>query len=202
MTMKPTIFLILLVNLLSCKENSNKSDDLQDHTQELKPKPEANYTDISLENDFSSERSVYFSDVDKQDKFTLNVPAGRIYDTYSSLQILSMDGQELFTLKFKTIELINGYEAELIVNKADFQTYFMEKAKDVLHPESFFNFNNLPNESYLKGLTEQDFYDFVTLTEIKAENRFIFVFTKQEEDILYYGYSKKLRKVVEIYGCC
>lgn len=161
-----------------------------------------NYNKVSLRKDYCDSISMHFSETDKNDFFTFNIPKGNINKTYSSLKITNYQGYTIFNLKFKTNELIDAYSTFDIKTDEEFVKYILEQAENVLHPDSFMNFNNLDKESYLNDLEEGDFYDYTTLEEIKKENRLIFILSREEENNIYYGYSKKQKKVIEIYACC
>ena len=89
-----------------------------------------------------------------------------------------------------------------IENEKQMIAYVFKKAKDVFSVSTFVDFNNLDKESYMNDVPVEDYINYDILQEIKKEKRYVFVLAREQENIIYFGYDRKKKSVVEIYTCC
>lgn len=226
MTKNSSIILVFILVLISCNRNENQqvsneikngnslkydkieNADYKNDAKKIAAEDEEtldeyyNYKNVSLKKDYKDSISMCFSDADNKDLFTFYVPKGNISNTYSILTIRNNQKKIIFELKFNTYELINGYATLVIKNDNQMIKYLLAQAQNVLNPDSFLNFNKLDKESYFNDLQKDEYYDYNTLEEVKRDNRLIFILSREEENTIYYGFSKEKKKVIEIYGCC
>ncbi|WP_337965422.1 hypothetical protein [uncultured Flavobacterium sp.] len=216
--------LICLVTILcfyACnraeKQQTEKASIASDSLKNIEPKEdtlnsvvktsETVYYDASntvLKEEFRDSLFAKFSDLSTDDKFIFNVPKGNINKTTSVLQIFNNAGEMIYEKSFETYYLINGYDLEFIKSDAELEKYILTKAKDVLSKESFQNVSdkNEMKKDDIFGQSKDDFLDYDAFIDCQNDKRPLFIISLGEEDTTYIGYSKKLKKAVDIIGCC
>ena len=178
---------------------------LDKKTSFIEENAEDEYYDFSktvLAIDFTDSTFNNFSNSETTDLFTFFVPKGNINETTSILKIFDNSKNIIYEVKFKTRELVNDYDMFEIENEKQMIAYVFKKAKDVFSVSTFVDFNNLDKESYMNDVPVEDYINYDILQEIKKEKRYVFVLAREQENIIYFGYDRKKKSVVEIYTCC
>ncbi len=138
-----------------------------------------------------------------KDRFTFYVPKGRIHDTFSYLEITNAAGEIIYSKRFETFLLVNGYALNEITTEAEMEYYLVNKAKTILEPDAFTYIANIvPGEGILGQKDLDEFDNFVVFLECEREKRPLFSIGLGEEDISFFGYSNKESRVVLVASCC
>ena len=162
-----------------------------------------NYKNTTLRESFSDSLQVHFSTNSTKDFFTFYVPAGNINSTKSALRIYTHRGQIIYKRVFTTSSLINGYATYEIKNDKEMEWYVLSQAKKILANDRFINPNNLIElDGILRQASKEDFEDYDVYIESKNDNRPLFYFGLEEENITILGYLAKKGKVVDVIYCC
>jgi hypothetical protein len=184
-----------------------------------------------LTGNFSDTVFHVFSDSISTDRFTFFVPAGNINETKAILRIVSADGRLVYEDIFSTTALISDYTVEAEVhNEKQMQAYLLKKEKEMLGLAAFVELNPVTDQILLQNLeiekkreeemredkdlplrnydhppdeiTPSEFENYLVFALAKEENRPLFMYGLDEEDIRYIGYLPKLKKAVLVLSCC
>ena len=157
-----------------------------------------------IKEEFKDSLSAKFSDLSTEDKFIITVPKGNINETTSVFQIFNSIGELIYEKSFKTRYMANGYHLIHIKNDEEMEKYILTEAKEMVDPNSFTDIsdkNEIERDGVL-GQSKDDFMNYDAFIECQNDKRPLFSISLAEEDMTYIGYSKKLKKVVDIIGCC
>ncbi|MDR6762122.1 hypothetical protein J2Y38_002333 [Flavobacterium sp. 2755] len=157
-----------------------------------------------IKEEFKDSLSAKFSDLSTEDKFIITVPKGNINETTSVFQIFNSVGELIYEKSFKTRYMANGYHLIHIKNDEEMEKYILTEAKEMVDPNSFTDIsdkNEIEKDGVL-GQSKDDFMNYDAFIECQNDKRPLFSISLAEEDMTYIGYSKKLKKVVDIIGCC
>jgi hypothetical protein len=157
-----------------------------------------------IKEEFKDSLSAKFSDLSTEDKFIITVPKGNINETTSVFQIFNSIGELIYEKSFKTRYMANGYHLIHIKNDEEMEKYILTEAKEMVDPNSFTDIsdkNEIEKDGVL-GQSKDDFMNYDAFIECQNDKRPLFSISLAEEDMTYIGYSKKLKKVVDIIGCC
>lgn len=157
------------------------------------------YSNTVMNEDFSQSIQHHFSDTQSKDTFTLSFPKGNINNTETTLKIVKANGELILEKKFKTRELINGYDLREITNDIQMETYIIDKAKNVVSNDSFEVIGK--DEPFIET-DKEEYENYDVYLECKKEHRPLFSLHLGEEDTTQMGYSVKLQKVIDVLYCC
>ncbi|MBF4515826.1 hypothetical protein IRZ71_05705 [Flavobacterium sp. ANB] len=163
-----------------------------------------NASNTTIKEEFRDSLFTKFSDLSTDDKFTLNVPKGNINKTTSVLKIFNNGGEMIYEKSFDTYHLINGYDLEYIKSDEELEKYMLNRAKEILSVESFTDIsdkNEIKKDDVL-GQSKERFINYDAFIECQNNKTPLFTISLGEEDTTYIGYSKKLKKAVDIIDCC
>lgn len=212
-------FLFLLVVILACAcNNSHVMHETRGHADSMRmaeallkklehPEEKQEYVfDIShtaLEKEYKKVLYHSFSQVNKPDKFTLYVPPGNINDTKAILTIEDAAGNLLFSDTVITKFIIADDAMYVISSDSEMYAHMMMKLESALDSTSFQDPGAPDSTSIFNASTAPEEYDdYDVFKEVQQDHRFLFVFALAEENISYYGFSKKLGKVKIVFSCC
>jgi hypothetical protein len=152
-----------------------------------------------LSEDFTDTIYHIFSDPQQNDRFTFYIPKGKINETKAILTIQTAHGDIIFADTFETRALVHDEENKV---KTDEQmiAHILLQAKEVLGRSSFHELKE--NDGLLTQSDTTEYPDYNVTLECKDEKRPLFVLSLWDEDITYYGYSLKKRKVLPVFWCC
>lgn len=219
---KNTIILFLsILAFCACnrveKQQNETIINAKDSSKNVKPKQDTlnsvlthsvvyfDYTNTVIKEEFRDSLFTKFSDLSTDDKFTFYVPAGNINDTKSVLRIFNNDDELIYEKSFQTSELIYGYDLEDIKSDEELEIYILSKAKETLTMDSFNDITDkekIIKEDGILDQPEDSFENYKVFIECQNDKRPLFCISLAEEDITFIGYSKKLKKVVDIIYCC
>lgn len=163
------------------------------------------YTNTEIKEEFRDSLFTKFSDLAKDDKFTFYVPKGNINNTKSVLKIFNDTGELIYEKSFQTSELIYGYDLEDIKSDEELEKYILDRAKKTLTMDSFTDITDkekIMKEDGILDQPEDSYENYKVFIECQKDKRPLFCISLAEEDITFIGYSKKLKKVVDIIYCC
>ncbi len=219
--LKKIIISCLILSFYAC----NKSDKQQnkavkntiDSTKSLTSKQNSrisapikevvyfNYTNTEIKEEFRDSIFTNFSSLSSNDKFTFYVPKGNINTTESILKIFNEVDELIYIKSFQTSNLINGYDLEYIKTDEELEKYILGKARDVLANVSFVDITNkeeIIKQDGILNQPEDSFENYKAFIECQNDRRPLFCIGLAEEDITFIGYSRRLKKVVDIIYCC
>ncbi|WP_166923172.1 hypothetical protein [Flavobacterium poyangense] len=163
----------------------------------------SNFNATIIKEVFKDSLAAKFSSLETDDIFSITVPKGNINHTKTAIRIFNNAGELLYENIFTTRYLANGYELKTIKNDAEMGEYILSKAKAILALE---NFTDTSNEELMKEdgyftQSKEEYENYAVFMECQKEKRPLFSISLGEEDLTYIGYSRKLKKVVDIlYG--
>ncbi|KRB55605.1 hypothetical protein [Flavobacterium sp. Root186] len=162
------------------------------------------YSNTVIKEEFKDSLSAKFSDLSTEDKFIITVPKGNINETISVFQIFNSIGELIYEKSFQTRYIANGYHLIYIKNDEEMEKYILTSAKEMVDPDSFTDIsdkNEIGKDDVL-GQSKDEFMNYDAFIECQNDKRPLFSISLAEEDTTYIGYSKKLKKAVDIIGCC
>lgn len=162
------------------------------------------YSNTVIKEEFKDSLSAKFSDLSTEDKFIITVPKGNINETTSVFQIFNSIGELIYEKSFQTRYIANGYHLIYIKNDEEMEKYILTEAKEMVDPNSFTDIsdkNEIEKDDVL-GQSKDEFMNYDAFIECQNDKRPLFSISLAEEDMTYIGYSKKLKKAVDIIGCC
>lgn len=157
-----------------------------------------------IKEEFKDSLSAKFSDLSTEDKFIITVPKGNINETTSVFQIFNSIGELIYEKSFKTRYIANGYHLIYIKNDEEMEKYILTTAKEMVDPDSLTDIsdkNEIEKDDVL-GQSKDEFMNYDAFIECQNDKRPLFSISLAEEDMTYIGYSKRLKKAVDIIGCC
>lgn len=157
-----------------------------------------------IKEEFKDSLSAKFSDLSTEDKFIITVPKGNINETTSVFQIFNSIGELIYEKSFKTRYIANGYHLIHIKNDEEMEKYILTTAKEMVDPNSLTDISdkNEIGKDDIFGQPKDEFMNYDVFIECQNDKRPLFPISLAEEDMTYIGYSKKLKKAVDIIGCC
>lgn len=210
-----TILLLFACNRVEKKQTENTA--IANDSAKIKPEQDTlasvtqadsdvyyNAVNTELKEEFNDSLLANFSDLSTEDKFVFNVPKGNINKTTSVFQIFNNAGELIYESKFQTSYLANGYDLRHIRNDDEMEKYILSKAKEILDRDSFVVIpdKNKMDADDILNWPKEDFIDYDAFIECRNNKTPLFTISRGEEDTTYIGYSKKLKKAVDITGCC
>lgn len=164
-----------------------------------------NYSNTEIKEEFRDSIFTKFSNLALDDKFTFYVPKGNINRTKSVLRIYNDLGELIYEKSFQTYNLINGYDLQDIKTDEELEKYILDKARDILANNSFVDITNKEEIIKQDGILNQPedrFENYKVFTECQNDRRPLFCIGLAEEDITFIGYSRRLKKVIDLIYCC
>lgn len=157
-----------------------------------------------IKEEFKDSLSAKFSDLTTEDKFIITVPKGNINETTSVFQIFNSIGELIYEKSFQTRYIANGYHLIHIKNDEEMEKYILTTAKEMVDPDSLTDISdkNEIGKDDIFGQPKDEFMNYDVFIECQNDKRPLFPISLAEEDMTYIGYSKKLKKAVDIIGCC
>lgn len=214
------IYCIIILSFYACnrveKQQNKTTVAVKDSSENVKPKQDTlkvlthsvvyfDYKNTVLKEEFRDSLFTKFSDLSTDDKFTLYVPEGNINNTKSVFKIFNNADELIYEKSFQTSELIYGYDLEDIKSDEELEKYILSRAKEKLAIDSFTDITDKDEIIEKDGILNQPedrFENYKVFIECQKDKRPLFCISLAEEDITFIGYSKKLKKVVDIIYCC
>lgn len=202
---------ILILSTYSCKSPVEKeaipkskfSEHVngQQNTQANLSIPLFDYSNTSLQADFSDSTYAFFSENTKTDLFMVHISKGKITETEVRINVFNSKNELIYEHIFPTTALIYGYSLEEITSDAEMKQMMYNWAKAILE-NGLVDLNKLAHDAYPNTAEKGDFMDYDTYKEIKNSNRIMFHYVLGEEEHFYLGFSEKIKKVVQLISCC
>ena len=219
--MKSSIILFIVVILVSCNNDNkiNKPSDQKIYVlktikdkqikKAINPTNENkeeeynpvyfDYKNTQLEKDFNDTIYATFSNDTLKDCFTIEVPKGNINKTKTIIRIKNTKRTIIYEHIFLTSDLVNGYETDRIKSDSLMAKYVLTQASNIFK-EGIINPKKKTRGLDLSDMKIDQFENYNVYLEVKKSKRNFFHYMLNEESHFYLGYSKKLKKVVEIWA--
>lgn len=204
--MKKALFLIVYLALIlfSCKPKTESEQNIEQPSSDTTNQTNRyfDYQNTIMHSSYSDTVFVKFSNDTVEDCFTFYMPEGNINATKSIIRVTTKTGELIYENVFETSDIVNGYATYSIFNDSEMEQYVLTEARDVLAKNSFRYINNAEDDSIIKQTAKEDIQDYDTFLECQNENRPLFVFRLNEENMTFIGYSRIKNKVVDLIYCC
>jgi hypothetical protein len=159
------------------------------------------YSNTALPADYVDSAFHVFSDENSNDKFTFFIPRGNLKETKAILVVRNANNDTVFTTTFETWYMLTGEQVG-INNDEQMLNYVVKCAKSILDSSAFVDFEKPGQMNQFADSPIDEFENYEVFAEVKEGKRSLFVLFLLDEDVKYYGYSKKLMQTKVVFACC
>ena len=143
----------------------------------------------------------FFSNNQTKDRFFIEINAGLVTNSKSSILVLNFEGDSIYFEEFPTYYLINGYALDDMKSNNEVLKHILKRAKENIGESSFFKLDSTEHP-FFESYEPSDYYDSLTYSNCFENELFIFSFSLGEESTTFYGFSKEEQKATPIMDCC
>lgn len=196
------LLVFIILTTISC-QNAEKKIEETNIDIIIEQQVYFDYSNTQLKNTYTDTLITNFSNNNDKDSFIVNLNSGNINKSKAVFRIKNFHNLIIYEKEFYVSDLVNGYDLISIKTDEQMESYIVDKAKSFLSTENFsFPSNLKESDGILLQSNQEDFRDYDTYLKCKTENRPVFSYGLNEENISFIGYSAKHNKVFEFLYCC